>query len=106
MALRTIVDVYKRQRRRRARRHCIRSGYAFHQTHPASAAETRQHVSVIEIVKIINRRISHENFQYCLLYTSASLAELPPLHGDDYAEMEEAAGEAAYSGDELSLIHI
>ena len=30
----------------------------------------------------------------------ASLAELPPLHGDDYAEMEEAAGEAAYSGDE------
>ena len=31
---------------------------------------------------------------------SASLAELPPLHGDDYAEMEEAAGEAAYSGDE------
>ena len=30
----------------------------------------------------------------------ASLAELPPLHGDDYAEMEEVAGEAAYSGDE------
>lgn len=49
---------------RRARRRCIRSGYAFHQTHPASAEETRQHVSVIEIVKIINRRISHENFQY------------------------------------------
>ena len=39
-------------------------GYAFHQTHPASAEETRQHVSVIEIVKIINRRISHENFHH------------------------------------------
>lgn len=30
----------------------------------------------------------------------ASLAELPPLHGDDYAEMGEPAGEAAYSDDE------
>lgn len=26
----------------------------------------------------------------------ASLAELPPLHGDDYAEMEEAAGERVF----------
>lgn len=36
----------------------------------------------------------------CVRSGIASLAELPPLHGDDYAEMEEAAGEAAYSGDE------
>lgn len=43
---------------------------------------------------------SERRMYSCVRSGIASLAELPPLHGDDYAEMEEAAGEAAYSGDE------